>query len=88
MLAAAWRGIEISLIFDSPGAGKTAFTVVKAVGEELEALSNIYIWPFDKRPGDAAGRYGSLHAKCAVVDEAHGIYSEPEHEARITGAWG
>jgi phosphatidylserine/phosphatidylglycerophosphate/cardiolipin synthase-like enzyme len=30
----------------------------------------VYVWPRDKRPTDAAGRYGSLHAKCAVADEA------------------
>jgi phosphatidylserine/phosphatidylglycerophosphate/cardiolipin synthase-like enzyme len=28
----------------------------------------VYVWPRDKRPTDAAGRYGSLHAKCTVAD--------------------
>lgn len=30
----------------------------------------MYVWPLDKRPKDGAGRHGSLHAKCAVADEA------------------
>ena len=54
MLAAARRGVEISLIFESPDIGKTAFAAIEAVGEELETLSNIYVWPFDRRPRDAA----------------------------------
>src|SRR5215212_8465822 len=37
---------------------------------DLRALSEVYIWPLDKRPKDGAGRYGSLHAKFAVADEA------------------
>lgn len=68
MLAAARRGVEISLIFESPDVGKVSFAATRAVGEELEALSNIYVWPSEKRPRDAAGRYGSLHVKCAVAD--------------------
>lgn len=70
MLEAATRhGVEISLIFESQDAGKMAFAAIKAVGDELEALSKIYVWPPDKRLKDAAGRRGSLHAKCAVADE-------------------
>nr|MBA2535353.1 phospholipase [Rubrobacter sp.] len=68
MLAAARRGVEISLIFETADAGKVSFTATRAVGEELEALCSIYIWPPDERPRDSAGRYGSLHAKCAVAD--------------------
>lgn len=30
----------------------------------------MYVWPLERRPRDQAGRYGSLHAKFAVVDEA------------------
>ena len=68
MLAAARRGVEVSLIFETADAGKVSFAANKAVGEELEALCNIYIWPPDGRPRDSVGRYGSLHAKCAVAD--------------------
>jgi phosphatidylserine/phosphatidylglycerophosphate/cardiolipin synthase-like enzyme len=75
MLAAAQRGVELHLIFESQDAGKTAFATIKAMGEELEALSNVYIWPPEKRPKDAAGRHGSLHAKCAVSDETNLLVS-------------
>lgn len=75
MLTAARRGVEISLIFESPDAGKITFATIRAVGKELEALCNIYVWPSDKRPKDTAGRYGSLHAKCAVADEETALIS-------------
>lgn len=68
--AAARRGVEIYLIFESSDAGKTAFAANEAMGEELEALSSVYLWPLDKRPKDAAGRHGSLHAKRAAADGA------------------
>lgn len=68
MLAAARRDVEIHLIFESQDAGKTAFAAIAAMGSKLETLANVYIWPLEKRPKDAAGRHGSLHAKCAVSD--------------------
>lgn len=75
LLAAARRGVDISLIFESPDAGKITFAAARAVGKELEALCNVYVWPPDKRPKDAAGRYGSLHAKCAVADRKTALIS-------------
>lgn len=68
MLAAALRGVEISLIFETAEAGKVSFAATEAVDEELGSLCDIYIWPSDKRPKDTTGRFGSLHAKCAVAD--------------------
>jgi phosphatidylserine/phosphatidylglycerophosphate/cardiolipin synthase-like enzyme len=72
MLEAARRGVEISLIFETPGSsdGKMAFAGLDALGDDLKALSKVYVWPLDRRPKDRAGRYGSLHAKFAVADEA------------------
>ena len=67
MLAAALRGVDIALVFESHDAGKF-FAANKDIGDELEALCNIYVWPPNKRPEDAAGRHGSLHAKRAVAD--------------------
>ena len=71
MLAAAKRGVAVTLIFESPEAsgGKTAFAGLGALGEELRSLSEVYLWPLEKRPKDAAGKHGSLHAKCAVADD-------------------
>lgn len=60
------------MVFESPDAseGKTAFAGLDALGDELKELSDVYVWPLDKRAKDAAGRHGSLHAKFAVADEA------------------
>lgn len=71
MLRAAKRGVAVTLIFESPdaSAGKTAFAGLDALGDELRSLSEIYLWPLEKRPKDSAGKHGSLHAKCAVADE-------------------
>jgi phosphatidylserine/phosphatidylglycerophosphate/cardiolipin synthase-like enzyme len=72
MLEAARRGVEVTLIFESPesSAGKTAFGGLEALGEEMRDLAKVYVWPLEKRPKDAAGHHGSLHAKCAVADRA------------------
>ncbi len=71
MLAAARRGVSITLIFESAeaSAGKTAFAGLEALGEDLKGLSEVYLWPLEKRLQDSKGRHGSLHAKCAVADE-------------------
>lgn len=72
MLAAARRGVSVTLVFESPDAsdGKTAFAGLDALGDELKELSDVYVWPLDKRAKDAAGRHGSLHAKFAAADES------------------
>jgi phosphatidylserine/phosphatidylglycerophosphate/cardiolipin synthase-like enzyme len=36
--------------------------------EELLPSVRNFVWPMAKRLKDSHGRYGSLHAKCAVVD--------------------
>ena len=71
MLAAARRGVSITLVFESPDSsdGKTAFAGIGALGDELKELSDVYVWPLDRRPRDRSGRHGSLHAKFAVADE-------------------
>ena len=33
-------------------------------------MAAVYVWPMDKRPIDGNGHHGSLHAKCAVADDA------------------
>ena len=70
MLAAAKRDVAITLIFESPetSAGKTAFAGLEALGDQLRSLSDVYLWPLEKRPRDSTGRHGSLHAKCAVAN--------------------
>ena len=47
MLAAAKHGVSVSLIFESPevSAGKTAFAGLDTLGDELKAISKVYLWP-------------------------------------------
>ncbi len=40
-------------------------------GSELLGRSRVYVWLKEKRPMDEQGRFGSLHAKCAVCDQQH-----------------
>jgi phosphatidylserine/phosphatidylglycerophosphate/cardiolipin synthase-like enzyme len=70
MLAAARRGVAVTLIFESPdvSAGKVTFAGLEALGEEIRGVASVYVWPLEKRPKDRLGRFGSLHAKCAIAD--------------------
>ena len=67
---AAARGVEIRLILESEeeSAGKVAYDAIHALGAALIARTKVYFWPKECRERDAAGRHGSLHAKCAVAD--------------------
>ncbi len=77
MLAAARRGVAVTLIFESPeaSAGKVTFAGLEALDEEMRDLASVYVWPLERRPKDLAGRHGSLHAKCAIVDGARLLVS-------------
>lgn len=77
LLAAARRGVHIRLIIESPkeSAGKLAYDSLAAFGPEVLAQAEVYHWPLDLRPKDESGRYGSLHAKCAVADHRQVLIS-------------
>jgi phosphatidylserine/phosphatidylglycerophosphate/cardiolipin synthase-like enzyme len=64
----ATSGVEVICVFESPEAseGKICFSATKQLG--LCAAVRTLVWPFSKRPKDQRGKHGSLHAKCAVVD--------------------
>jgi phosphatidylserine/phosphatidylglycerophosphate/cardiolipin synthase-like enzyme len=64
----ASAGVNVSCVFESHDAsgGKVSFSPVEQLG--LAPSVRTFIWPMAKRPKDSLGRYGSLHAKCAVVD--------------------
>jgi len=61
-------GANVVCVFESHDAsgGKISFSPVKQLG--LAPSVHNFVWPMAKRPKDSLGRYGSLHAKCAVVD--------------------
>jgi phosphatidylserine/phosphatidylglycerophosphate/cardiolipin synthase-like enzyme len=71
------RGVAVTLIVESAeeSGGKTAFETIAAMAGTLTKMAAIYVWPLKKRPRDAGGRYGSLHAKCAVADDSVALIS-------------
>ena len=71
LLEVAQRGVQIKICVESaePGEGNIAFGAIQALGENVVSHATIYRWPRVRRPTTRDGRYGSLHAKCAVADE-------------------
>ncbi|MBM0744980.1 hypothetical protein JOY44_26025 (plasmid) [Phormidium sp. CLA17] len=70
LIAALDRGVKVRIIAETPEAsdGKISFGMATTFGREILERFQIYVWPKEKRPVDEHGRYGSLHAKCAVCD--------------------
>lgn len=65
---AADNGISVACVLESEeeSGGRVSFSPSKHLG--LTPSVKNYVWPFSQRQKDPLGRYGSLHAKCAVVD--------------------
>ncbi|NUM46444.1 MAG: phospholipase [Anaerolineales bacterium] len=70
LLAAAQRGVTVSLLLETPdsSADKISFDPLLALGEELRAYAHLYVWPKEKRALSPDGKHGSLHAKAAIAD--------------------
>lgn len=83
LLAAGDRGVEMTFIVESPDSsdGKVDFDPLPALGAYLAKNARAYVWPLDQRARDLEGRHGTLHAKCAVVDDARLLISS----ANFTG---
>ncbi len=77
LMAAIERGVQVVLILESAkvSEGKVTFDPKEAFPKHLLQRVEIYAWPLDKRDVDAQGRHGSLHAKCAVADQAMAFIS-------------
>lgn len=71
LVAAAKRGVKISLILESTeeSEGAVTFNAIAAMGTELARAATVYAWPMEKRGVDAKGNRGALHVKCAVADD-------------------
>ena len=41
---------------------------LKSLSQKLLDGARVFEWPTERRERDEAGKYGSLHAKCAVAD--------------------
>ncbi len=70
LLAAADRGVEITLVLESPDRleGQNAYDTLRAVGEAVVDRCSVFIWPLEHRERDANGKAGILHVKAAVAD--------------------
>ncbi len=71
LVRVAQRGVHSRIIIESAQAseGKIAYEAINALGPDVSRMAVVYVWPMEKRPVDATGRHGSLHAKCAVADD-------------------
>lgn len=67
------RGVALRIIAETPesGEGKIGFGIRAALNADILRRSQMLVWPLDRRPVDAEGRHGSLHAKCAIADRQH-----------------
>jgi phosphatidylserine/phosphatidylglycerophosphate/cardiolipin synthase-like enzyme len=81
--SAARRGVAVRLILEDPdeSQGKVAFGALSALGEDVAAKSEVYVWPAENRSKDSSGHHGYLHAKCAVADRRSLLISS----ANLTG---
>jgi phosphatidylserine/phosphatidylglycerophosphate/cardiolipin synthase-like enzyme len=66
--ARASSGLDVVCVLESSeaSAGKVSFSPHRHLG--LSEAVRTFEWPLAKRQKDSLGRYGSLHAKCAVAD--------------------
>jgi len=83
LLAAATRGVQVTLILESveESDGKVTVSAIKGLGKELAEVAKVYVWPLEKRETDSQGKHGSLHVKCAVADANCALVSS----ANLTG---
>jgi phosphatidylserine/phosphatidylglycerophosphate/cardiolipin synthase-like enzyme len=72
LVRAAQRQVRIRIIIESAqvSEGKIAYEAIDALGPEVSQMAAVYVWPLEQRTMDDRGHHGSLHAKCAVADEA------------------
>ena len=63
------RGVDVRVVLEveEKGGGKVSFSAFAAMGDAVPG-ARLYLWPPEVRQRDQQGRYGSLHAKCAVAD--------------------
>lgn len=71
LIAAARRACSVAVVLESANdRGGNTFEMAAALGSDVAEHVTYYTWPIDQRPNTGAGRPASLHAKCAVADDA------------------
>ena len=70
LVRAARRGVRVGIVVETPDKiqGRREYDTIRALGEDVEACSTLYIWPQDRRDRDPNGKPGILHVKCVVAD--------------------
>lgn len=70
------RGVRVRLVIELAQAsgGKISFDGLQGFRAAVPA-AQIYYWPVIRRERNSAGAYGSMHAKCLVVDRSRAIVS-------------
>ena len=63
------RGVGVDLVMElsRESGGKIVFDTVGEIKASVPQ-ARIFYWPLDKRERSTSDRYGSMHAKCLVVD--------------------
>jgi phosphatidylserine/phosphatidylglycerophosphate/cardiolipin synthase-like enzyme len=64
------RGVALTIVVETPdsGQGKIPFGIEAMLTTRIKAKARVLKWPYEKREKGENGKYGSLHAKCAVAD--------------------
>lgn len=74
--SASDRGVEVTMIIETAEAsgGRISFDGLNVLRDAAPS-ARIYFWPLESRARDSKGRYGALHAKCAVADRGVALIS-------------
>lgn len=70
------RQVDVKVVLEigEESGGKASFDVPDEMSRKV-AGAKVYYWPVERRDTDRHGRYGALHAKCAVSDRASALVS-------------
>jgi phosphatidylserine/phosphatidylglycerophosphate/cardiolipin synthase-like enzyme len=65
------RGVRTIFVMETraESGGRLRGDARDALGAELLRRAEVYVWPLEQRPRENDGRWGSLHAKCALADD-------------------
>ena len=69
--SAILRNVKVVICLEDSGEsqGKLSISGNKAFSSSIFRLASFYAWPIENRPHTLDGKFGSLHAKLAVVDK-------------------
>jgi phosphatidylserine/phosphatidylglycerophosphate/cardiolipin synthase-like enzyme len=70
LIRAARRGVRVKIVVETPDKiqGQHEYDTIRALGDDVAAVSTLYFWPKDRRERDPNGKVGILHVKCVVAD--------------------